>query len=167
MKFDYYEHRSKTLTSEIEKEIRFLENHPSSESVTDYLKYLRKRIGIDEEDKPHAYTPMKLINMVPEDYFKDMDNKAYSRPWNKLAVFHKKLKLTSFLDNLEYPSIEPQKAARNRNRISDILLGVLDDRTSCTGVLTVTYDPDIQQITNVKCLVYDPKRKLYIIDWNN
>jgi len=169
--FDYYSFQISFATEIIKKEIDFISQSKYAKvyPIADYLLYLQSRIGI--ETKPYKLLYPKInveynkMNMA--DYTKNLDLITYQVPWNKLKLIHKQMKITEYINNLDYPKkIDPEKIEKNKKRLIKKILDGFKSKKFLKNKNEIIYDYDKMQITSVSFLVYDEKNGIYLLDWD-
>lgn len=173
--FNYYQFRITLVKENIDKEISFYEKSDlrSIHPISDYVNYLKGRIASD------SYLPStikyydKSGNMVErntmdtEVFFKDMDIKVFKKPWSKLRIIHKILKVKEFIGNLQYRGkLSESKIKKNKKYLIEEISDGLKNKKFVKNKSEVDYDEKKMVITSISCLAYNKKKDEYEIDWD-
>ena len=173
--FDYYQFRIKNVTDKINEEIAFYQksNYAKIYPVSTYLNYLESRIGLNKIDPlmmtryDNSGNKHEIKKMNLEEYVKDMDILVFKKPWNKLHLFHKVMKIKEFIDSLEYGSkASKSKIDKNKEELKKIICNGLKEKRFNKHKSEVEYDQEAMQIQSISCLNYDKKTGLYEVDWD-
>jgi hypothetical protein len=173
-KFDYYTYRINTITENVNREISFYQNNEYAKiyPLLNYLNYLRGRINADNRfsstvtfyDRSGTIKEMKKMNIT--EYVKDMDVLMFSNPWEKLKDIHKTIKIKEFVDNLEYSINDKKKINKNKKFLKKELVDGLHQKKFTKKKNSINYDTESMQITEISCISYNKKKKIYEINWN-
>lgn len=174
--FDYYNFRIKNVIDKINKEIKFYENceYAKIYPLNEYIEYLKSRLGMDKKNEVNAMTQYdnmgnkrEIKKMNLDEYTKDMDILVFSRPWNKLKIFHKMMKIKEYVNSLEYQKkVDEKKIIKNREYILKEISNGLNNKKFGKNKAEVIYDPESRMILSISCLSYNKKTKLYEVDWD-
>ena len=177
--FNCYELRDKHTIKSIKEELDFYEKCKfcsQMNPLSDYIVYLKTRIGIQEINKPYD---AKLIGRIDsrtgntyniqkynkEQYSKNMDIMMYSKPWDKLKEFHKIVKINEFIDGLVYSKNKSKsKILENKEFLKLELSNGIKNKLFKKDKNMVVYDIEKMAITSIDCLFEE--KGIYQIEWN-
>ena len=173
-RFDYYRYRLNSVKADVERELDFMMSSPvfMEEPYAGYLEYIKKKLGVDKFDPKeiHVYDEkgnLSIMQKVDKEYIKQQSDDMYSRPWGKIRIYHKKLKIDQFVNNLKYSSkVSDKKIHKNRSEIIEKLYWGLSNKCFCKNKSVITYDAEEMVIKSISCLSYNKKTRLYEIEWD-
>ncbi|AKI79122.1 hypothetical protein [Acanthamoeba polyphaga mimivirus] len=174
--FDYYSFRVEYVTKHINKEIEFYTQteYNLEKPISEYVSYLGTRIGKDRQEQTvisqyDIYgNKQEIKKMNLNEYAKDMEVMMFKKPWTKLKPFHKIMKIKTYIDTLSYDKkIKEDVISKNKEELIDeITKGLTEKKFGTKNKSEIVYDLDKMEITNISCVDYDKKKKLYYIDWD-
>lgn len=174
--FDYYNFRRKKVTDKINEEIEYYENttYAKVQPLSEYLVYLRNRIGMDRVEQTcvahyydHSGNKMEIQKMNMDEYAKDMDIMMFRKPWNKLKEFHKIMKIKEYINNLEYGTkAKTKNIIANKEHLKTELCNGLKAKKFGKNKAEIIYDQENMNILSIDCLVFQKKTGLYQIEWD-
>lgn len=173
--FDYYSYRLNYATNTINKEIEFYANVEQANTplIINYRNYLEIRIGknryeystISHIDARGNRQELRKMNF--DEYSKDIDIMMFKKPWNKLKLFHKIMKIKDYIGKLNYNiKLDMKTIEANKKEIIDEISLGLQEKKFIKNKSNIDYDIQKMEITSISCLDYDKKKKLYYIDWD-
>lgn len=174
--FDYYNFRIRMVTDSIRSELAFYESPENpGRGVTEYSQYeysqyLRKRVGIEESSMVTHFdmygNRQDIKKMDMDSYVKDIDQMMFNKPWPKLQLFHKTMKIKEFVDGLVYgPKVGAAEVSANRERIKQEIVSGLSEKRFVKGKSTVTYDQELLRIQAISCLELNKRKGVYEVVW--
>lgn len=181
--FNYYAFQKKIVIDKIREEIDFLtsDKYSNLKPIYDYICYLKKRIGIDDnivtsysnDKKNKSNTTKKLYNqdfgiktMNLEEYVKDIDIVTFQKPWNKLKEFHKIMKIKEYISELKYnKKINKNKIESNKKKIIKDIIHGLRNKKFTKGKSEIIYDQNEMKILSIDCIEFNKKTGLYSVDF--
>lgn len=174
--YDYYDFRIQMITQAVTTELNFYERPDNPANglypLTEYVNYLRQRIGLDveESDRPYNYdynNRPEIKKMDMKVYNKDIELMMFSKPWSKIQEFHKIMKIDEFINNLEYGSkASSANIKKNREYLKEEINTGLKEKKFNKNGSQIEYNRDIMQIESISCIVYKKSKGLYQIDWS-
>lgn len=173
--FDYYEYRINSVKDTIDKELAFYQTckYATVYPVRDYITYLQNRVGMNRPDNSIVISRDNMGNekefqkMNLDDYAKDMDIYVFNKPWAKLRVFHKIMKIKEYVDNLKYDKkAKEANILINRRYLKKELCDGLSTKKFCKNKSEIDYDSEKMIINHISSVEYNTKTKLYEIDWD-
>jgi hypothetical protein len=174
--FDYYTYQTNLAIDKINEEIIFYENCECNNipMVTDYIEYLKNRIGINKYMKAPIMSTDRLGNkceiqkMNLDEYSKGLNTITFKRPWNKLKELHKIIKINEFADSLKYKkgTISDEDKQKNIQYIKDEVIDGLKTKKFLKGGSVIEYDDQKMVIISISCVFYNKKKHKYCVDWD-
>ena len=100
--------------------------------------------------------PVKKIDTVQqqkENMFKEIDKYTYKKQWNKLAAFHKIVKIKEYI----------KETVLDETMQDEIILKLskYTEENSINSKKYIVYDPNTEKILSMPCLVIDIDKKTY------
>ncbi len=130
----------------------YAKKHKIDIDLPDY-KIIKEAIDtIQENDITEQNTPTEVITETDGVYTEDF---VYKKPWNKMNIIHKKIKLEEFVNNLDIEDLEMKKHLKSQ------FISMLKNK-KLTKKNEVEYDPVNGKIISIPSLKY--KNNNYNID---
>jgi len=149
------------------EEIKLKNFNTKLSSELDYFhnsKNINIFTNIQEQDMNERIKILQLLLNVPvkkidtlqqqkENMFKEIDKYTYKKQWNKLAAFHKIVKIKEYI-----------KETIMDDQMQDELILKLSkyaNENSINSKKYIIYDPNTEKILSMPCLVIDIDKKTY------
>lgn len=148
---DYEKHFDKILLDQekmmLDNMIKDCKNSSDKSNLQDILTYLT-----------HKNKEIKKKNYVESDIQKrlsNIDEYLFKRPWNKLELVHKKIKLDEYIKNYLFKCSD-----ENLEEIKKKLFNDLNNK-KLNSIKKVNYDPISSKIISIVNLVYNTDDCIY------
>lgn len=155
MEFDYTNYRIQFVKQALHEELNFFENHALTKmhAICEYKSYLQVRLGLDPVSL-HYSQRNNNHKLHVEDYLNDVESTVYRKPWTKLRLCHKIIKMQEFINQLDHDV--------DKDMMSKITT-LLSAKAQISKQLGIKYDANTMRITEVDAIVYSPVSKKYIL----
>lgn len=170
--FDYYSFLENKITNDVKNEIEYYSNCSLKDFILtrEHIRYLEGRIRnvdvvkLNKCDRYGGQTEMHKMNV--EEHSKELDNMIYKRDWSKLNIFHKKKKITEYVEKLEYSDLfTPSEIEKNKKYLIENIFEGLNNKKFNKNQNVIEYDSEKMEITLIDCIVKDEKNNKYRISW--
>lgn len=137
------------FNTKIQNELIYLRGNDNVFNLSD------KEIGMRIDGLSTILGTTKRVSNKKEDMFKEMDKHIYKKQWNRLTPFHKMVKIKEFIK-------EQYEEGDFQNAMIAELTKLVNENNFNTKKF-VTYDPNMEKILSMSCLVVNVEKKTYQI----
>lgn len=106
--------------------------------------------------------PVKKIDTVQQQkdhMFKELDKFTYKKQWNKLLPYHKIVKIKEYMaENIQDEQMREEIISK---------LSKCAEQNSINSKKYIVYDPNLEKILLVPCLIIDIEKKTYQLKYVN
>ena len=166
---DYYAARVERVSGHVKEERDFYlrKGYAAAPDIWEYIEYLSERIGQGVNWESVLKRQQDIVHVDPDQYVNQSINQAKSKPFNKLAHYHKVQALRQYAEELPYTIESASRIARNKKAISEQLLEGLKEKRFNSGGTKVLYDQKEGKIIDIPSVIEDEDRPgRYKIDWS-
>lgn len=156
MEFDYHDFRNNFVKNDIMRELDVFDKIKLGND--EYLDFLKSRVCNDIE----KFNP-KINNEIDDDYFNSIQRQGFKKSWAKMNMQHKIIKLEEYVNNLKYDNkLSQQNIEKNKKYLIKKILSNINHKYIKKNV---EYDIENMIITDADFIIWNKKKKCYIIDF--
>jgi hypothetical protein len=132
-----------------------IKNNINNNSINTHLSKLENNIQITKNNNTvslhtdQTSSEQSIINVTPSQF----NDNLYNKPWNKLNIIHKIIKIREFVDNLDI------KSEKDRCKLKDELILLLKNKTL---IKNIEYSDTKCVIISINNLEYSNGNYTYI-----